>query len=276
MYLEKVDGFSFIQNEKGLSATRVFIWDDDSNGVADLEDIPKIGDSFPSSYIITLRGEENFFTTNLICRSKEYNFLDGDKRKQVIVCSYSNEPTDTAQYSIDESSPPSDYANLPVNVDYAGEFTVWNPPKDVAGLAQSKWVWFDDKTTKIEEPIPFVVRTATKKIAGVVKDQDYNEVIKNVQEMIGTVNIEGKYFPEEGCWLFTGVSSEIYNNHFDKKTWRVELSFMFRDPDGTSLDGWNKILSKEGDWRVPYKNDTEDEENSQKMYTFSDFDGLVV
>lgn len=264
---EQVEGFTFNQDAKGLSAQRVYFYSTEQAEWSD--EIPQIGDSFPATFEI---GDNLQQTSNLICVKREVSFVASDVRVTKWICTYSNEPSDLAQYTANDNAPPSDTDNLPVNIDYSAEYVLYNPPQDATGLASSKWVWNDDQTTKILEPIPFAVRQATKKIQGVVLDADYQAMINTVQSKIGQVNSAGDYFKEKGCWLFAGLATEMYRNFVDKKAWKAELTFIYRDPDGTKTDGWQKILSRDGGgvWKIPYNTST-----TKMMYTETDLDSLI-
>jgi len=270
-YRELTDGFKFTQNERGLSASRIFLYQTSPTGDNWNDTLPAIGDVLDMAFYGEGFGE-NLYTTNaIICKNRTAKFVASDIRTVEWTCDYSNEPTDTAQYTTAGSAGQSETSALPTNFDYSGETVLWNPPQDAVGLAASKWVW-NGTNDKIIEPIAFIVRSSTLKISGVVLDSDYVAAVDNVKDMIGKVNEASSttFFKEVGCWMFTGFSTENFNNFVDRKAWKVELSFVYRDADGTKTEGWNKILKKDGTWGIPKNTDT-----NEYIYLKTSFDSLI-
>lgn len=276
-YREIASGWRLEQDEKGVTGTRVFIYDPDDVSLGAKKDLPNIGDNMFLGVPISTIGSTTA-PTEVLCRKRSFEFLGGDSRKWQWTCLYSNEPTDPAQYDDGTgATPPTDANLLPIRIDYAGEFQMWNPPTDANGLANTKWVW-DGTTDKVLQPIPYRVRSNNMSITRIIAGGNYVAWMQMANQKLGHVNSDDYItLTSSGggrgiaCWLFTNISTEMYRNHFDKKAWSVTMTFTYRDPNGSNLDGWNMILSKEGDWKMPYNNST-----SSRIYPETEFKPLFT
>jgi len=263
---ELTTGFNLIQDEKGITATRVYVYDTDD--VDSNEDVPKIGDELyfpfgavPVSYALPPQYEK------IYCRRVEFGSLEGHPDKFSWTCTYSNEPVDdVAVYNSDETPVATPWEDLPINFEFGGEYTLITPKDD-----NTDWIWTD--LTAVEQPIPFRVGLSTLRVSRVVLDTNYPLFQTNCGKALGKVNIGGPtgspFSTNYGCWLFTGVNTEIYRDYNNNKKWRAELTFQFRDPDNLQIEGWNKLLKLSGVWDVPYNTVL-----SRKLYPMADFTGL--
>lgn len=244
--------------ERGVTAQRIFVYDP-ADTTHD-EEVPDIGDVFLARLVLD---EETM--TGLVCRSRSESCVNADKRIVQWTCNYSNEPCDMSAFQPDDELP-SDLANLPMTLEYSGEFVNIRPAND----ASTVWVWEDQPTVKVTDPISFKVVNITLRIKRWVKDINFNIFNENIRHCTSTVNNVASPFPIMGggigCWLFSSATSEFYRDHNDAKIWQAELLFTYRDPDGTDANGWNKILRSDGDWAVPMKSS-----DSSYMYTQSTF-----
>ena len=257
---EIVDGYKVSRNERGISATRVFVNDpDDSEHTGTL---PVIGDLFIDS--LSSEVEESISYAHTFCRSIDKEAVDNDSRKQKYVCSYSNEPCDTSQFTGE-----TDMQNLPMSMEFSGEFSTITP--DAAQLGD--WLWLSDDTS-VTQAIPFRVQTINLKVTKIISGDKISSYTQKIQDNLGTVNtgdgVGGLPVPGgPGCWLFLTATSEPFFNHFDVQQHKFELIFSFRDPDATSEDGWNKLLrSDDGKWDIPM------DWNDEKIYLSGHFEDL--
>lgn len=271
--VELASGFRVKFNERGINATRVFITSS-SNAEGSVAPtftatIPVIGENFVMPVGVADFGEL-ITSSKLFCRDIDIAVFADDSTKLQYTCTYSNEPTDSGQYE-GGGAPSTDPVNLPLSLDYTSEFVLWNPPQDEQGLSQSNWVW-NGTTNKIIEPIAFGVRTTAMKIQRVILGTDYVGQATKWIDYTGKVNSnESGQFTGEGCWMFVGAQTENFNNYLDNPAFKAELTFVFRDVDGTNVDGWNKILTKSGGWNIPYNTVTQ-----QKIYQSANFDDLLT
>jgi len=251
------------KTERGITATRVFVFDEsDINHTASL---PEVGDIFENP----LTADEEPMD-GLICRSVEETAVNSDQRVIQFTVQYSNEPCDITQFIPDEENPmPDDATNLPISMEYSCEFVNIRPATE----ADSQWQWTDSGDSVLD-PISFRVTNLTMRVKRWISDTYYNIFMDNCRVMQGTVNIaEMPVGPAGGigCWLFTNVTTEMFRNHKDQKIWQAELIFVYRDPDGTNVNGWNKILRNDGTWQVPKRKGISPDQN---MYNTTNFTWL--
>lgn len=263
---ELTSGFELIQDEKGITATRIYVYD--SEDTTSDEVVPKVGDELyfpfgavPASYALPPTYEK------IYCRRVSFGSLEGHPDKFQWTCTYSNDPVDDAGvYNSDETPSPTPWSDLPINFEYGGEFNLITPKDD-----NTDWIWTDN--TAVEQPIPFRVGLSTLRVSRVVLDTNYSVFQANCNQCLGHVNLTGPtdspFATDIGCWLFTGVTTEIYRDYNNEKKWRAELTFQYRDPDNTKTEGWNKLLKLSGVWDVPYNVTL-----SKKLYPMADFSGL--
>lgn len=259
-YRELTEGFELNQDEKGITATRIFLWNVGEPSPSEAVQLPVIGEQLN----LDLSNIGDVMPLNVYCRNRAFRFIAGDINTYQVVCTYSNEPIDGNAFA-DTGGVSQDPASIPQNVEYTGEYQVFEPPEDTS---LNKWQWLGS-TDSVDVPVYFRVRTSNIRYHRIIPQSSYAAFQSDSRFKIGTVNaseFEG-YGP--GCLLYTGYSSEKYFNHEDKISWRVELTFSYRDPDGLNVDGWQKILRKTGKWDIPENKDT-----SEFMYEVEDFNIL--
>lgn len=248
--------------ERGITGQRVFLYDP-SDTTHD-EEVPDIGDVFVPQVVLD---EETL--TGLVCRARTESCVNADKRIVQWTCNYTNEPFDPAQFQSTEEEPlPSDLTNLPMNLEYSSEFVNIRPNDSTSTI----WQW-EDNSTPVSDPITFKVTNVTLRIKRWVRDEYFKIFNDNVKSLTSTVNMGADPFPVIGggigTWLFSSASTDFYRDYRDIKIWQAELIFTYRDPDGTNLNGWNKILRNDGTWQIPKnKND------GSYMYAQGDFNFL--
>ena len=273
---ELTSSFNFTQTERGITATRVFIYQPaDTNGPKC--SLPTIGDKFVNP--LTMAGSVPLETPNLLCRTREHTLLNADKKTYQFVCTYTNEPCDIAQFIQEGDNPqPSDVANLPVTMEYSGEFVNVRPPT----ISDSMWYWKsigDSELGRVLDPISFKVINLTLRVKRWLTDTNYDYFMGVSQETIGHVNdapLPTRPFGSstgKGMYLYESVSTDMYYNHEDKKIWQAELIFKYRNPDGGTEDGWQKILSRKGEWDIPVRRGSPAYPN---IYPEADFSFLFV
>lgn len=253
--MELTSAFSYSETERGVVATRVFVYDpDDINGGN--AEVPMVGDDFGPIPLNISSGAVDFhlYADNLICRSRTWRSLGGHPDKGEWVCEYSNEPTDRSVFRTSGDTSPTDVSDLPTNIQYSGEFASINP---VQGQQTSTWTWLSDSTSVLQA-IHFRVNSSTVRFTRYVDNSNYASFAGEVRKLSGKVNTNDSPFGSAigggpRCWLFVGATAEIFRNQDDEKFWRVDLEFVYRDPDGLSYDGWDKILRLDGVWDVPIK-----------------------
>lgn len=266
--------FEIVQEERGLSCTRIFIYDPDDTVDYSVE-LPFIGDVWVPPF-------SPFFGNNIksigtldgfVCRRRRLSYLGAHTKKEQFECTYTNEPVDQSQFGATGSGfIPTNPAELPVSFEFAGEFNNINPATNTA----TNWKWLDNNTP-VQQPISYRVPTINMKVTRVVFDSYYGLFTTRVRETAGKVNqlintgnnLEPLFGLGEHNWLFISCNTEPFRDYDDIKKWRAELIFQFRDPDGSLTDGWNKILRiKDGLWEMPSK------DGSTKLYEDADFNNL--
>lgn len=261
-------GFELNEEERGISVTQIFNYDPDDlidHGVA----VPEIGSVFELPHLLTSAPIDNIGTwgyTSIRCRKRSWYPIEGDARKIKWVCNFTNEPVDAGIFiASGEDYVPSDPSDLPINFEYSGEFATIQPVTN----STKAWKWTSDGKDVVQA-IPHKICSATARMLRYVPDVNYETFSYNVKFLRGRVNdiadtplcLAGG----EGCWLFTGCTTEVLNNWKDEKWWRAELTFSYRDPDGTDNEGWNKLLRSDsttnnGEWGTvqnPYAGADED------------------
>jgi hypothetical protein len=267
-YSEIVEGYQLERDAKGITGQRVFLESDtpvniSNSGVT----LPKIGDimhdqSGPSGTDTYLR----LYCTKIISK-----FFGEDTRKKIYTCYYSNEPVDNTDM-LQSYTPPTNPGDLPHEIDFSGEFQLWKASSTVSQSANYKWVWEDNQNTKIADAIPFKVRMFTFKVQKIVPEVNYAAYLNIIRGAIGKVNdTSTTVFGTlgAGCVLFTGARNELYRNYDDKRAFKFELTFAYRDPDNQNSDGWQKILNEYGEWKIPYNTGT-----GEKLYKTTNLNDL--
>jgi hypothetical protein len=209
--------------------------------------------------------------TGLICRSREETVINADKRIVQYVCRYTNDPCDVSQFIPPGNQPlPVDLSGLPYTLEYSSEFVNIKP----TSTASTMWEWTDN-SQPVLDPISWRVINLTLRIKRYISDIAYNTFNYNCSQLEGKVNQWATFstlgFGGIGCWLFTSATTEMLRNHNDQVMWQGELIFVFRDPDRTNVDGWQKILRQDGTWQKPRLRGISPDEN---MYSIGDFDYL--
>ena len=256
---ELTSSFEVERTERGITATKVYVYQPGDDHSADL---PNVGDLF--EYPINWIGG-TVSATGLFCRSRKETIVNSDLNTVQFTCTYTNEPCDKTQFiPLSEDPQPSDFKNLPMTMEYSSEFVNVKP----TDINSSLWKW-KDNNTKVIDPIPFRVTNLTLRVKRWVPDEFYQIFMDNCLLMEGSVNLNPLPTPAiggSGSWLFNSVNTEMYRNFDDNKMWQAELIFTYRDPDQTQVNGWNKILRRDGSWQIPVRTDTGD-----YMYQTNDF-----
>lgn len=269
---ELTSSFTMSRNERGQTAQRVFVYEQgDTTHTADL---PDVGDEFDYPFDINIGFNSE---GGLLCRSVEVSAVNADQTVLQFTCNYSNEPCDRAQFTPNDGGdqPTSDPSDLPVTMEYAGEFVLVQPNS----LNDSQWLWKDNHEGVID-PICFKVNQVTMRLQRFVPNDAIDTFHINCRRSSGHVNKEFGDFTlpgggGKGCWLFGSATTEMFRNHNDEKMWRAELLFTYRDPDGLDVDGWNKILRRDGTWQIPVKKGTETyPTGGDPIYSYIDFQYL--
>lgn len=275
---EYAAGFEYSESERGITATSIYRFDPDStvdNGVV----VPNPGDSlvFPAPFLASITQLDMIPPTgnNIICRSKTIRALAGHPNKFEWVCSFTNEPVDPNVFTFKVGTyGVPDIDKLPMTIEYSGEFTTINPTNTPGS---SGWKW-NDLGTSVMQPLPFRVNSSTLRIIRYVADSEYQTFQSNVRALSGHVNYVDNPLGTGlaggiGCWLFVGCTTETFRNDTDDKWWRAELEFIYRNPDGTDLEGWNKVLRLDGKWDIPIM-DVPLPSGQDSLYPEGDFDAL--
>jgi hypothetical protein len=254
---ELTSGFEYTRTERGLVATQIFQFDNADTVDHGIE-IPVPGEAFiVPAQLVTEPGptispcgwpiSAGNKIEGLICRSSTFKLLAGHPNKFEITVTFSNEISDTTIFDIVSPYTPTSPENLPITIEFSGEFNNINP--DTATL---DWKWESDNT-QIKQPIPYRVNMSTLRMVRYVPDGNYTTFQANVKKLGGKVNATANPFGASlgggiGTWLFIGASTEIVKSQSDEKWWRAELEFNYRDPDSTDSQGWQKILRIDGKW----------------------------
>ena len=256
---ELTSGYKISYDKNGITAQRIFL--EGSEVTDDGSSIPVIGNKFADNTPagITAQGLDYLYCTKI-----DQNYYGDDARCLMVTVYYTNEPIDNSNMQVGDT-PPTDIQDLPQEFNYSGEFQLWKV--DPTKLSSSTWVWYDNQSEKIAEAIPFKIRTYSMTLQKIVKGEDYEDFVNNLRAYIGKVNSGLWQGGGNACWLFTGAKSELFRDQQDKRAYRFDMTFSYRDPDDTNEDGWLKILSETGTWRMPY--------NGGYLYEAGDFDNLV-
>jgi len=250
---EVTEAFEVIFDERSISATRKFIYSTMEDGKT--ATLPTIGEILKDP--IPGLAEPDF--TRTTCRRIVKRLVALDPGTVEYTCTYSNEPTDEAQFNGGTQA----YQSLPQSQEFGGEYNLMDDPS-------SGWTWDEAGTEKVDVPISYAVATSTKKITRIMTYEQFAQFEPEAKRNLGCVN-EAANIPGPGgihCWLFTSYTTESYYNWKDELTYRAELVFQYRDPDGTDDDGWNKILKSDSTWGTPF------DENNDKLYTEANFETL--
>jgi len=240
---ELTEGFGYQSGERGISATRVYIW---SNGSSDNETIPNIGEAFawpmtlPTGIFSNSSYEASSFST-LVVKTRDIKILNSDKNTLQFTVTYGNEIVDDAIYILQGVSPTCDtkIEDLPKTLEFGGEYTTIDPTD------ATDWVWTGGNA--VSQPLSQKVNTTALKITRYI-DYDYLNIFSTkVKEMSGCVNSIANCFGTAigggiGCWLFNSVSTEEFANQYDKRYLKADLEFLYRDPDFSDSDGWQKVM----------------------------------
>lgn len=261
---ELTSGYKITYTRSGITAQRQFIEDIEAEvgagntGVT----VPVVGDLFhdPAERL-----------QHLFCISVDQSYLANDKRKILYICSYSNEVVDNANMHL-EYTAPTGIDDLPQDWEYGGEYQLWTA--NLMEYPNSRWAWDDERTRRIASAIPFRVRTINRKFSRIVPEAQRANFETQIYAILGKVNEDEWQSGGVGCWLFTGVHSEIFRDQRDDRAYKFDLSFSYRDPDGLNLDGWQKILDETGKWRRPYNLSVGEGEGGSGLYQTASFDGL--
>ena len=276
-YKELTSGFEVSMDERGITATQVFIYDP-TDQESDSK-LPKIGDSLEISSNLSIPGDLGAFpaeTVYVTCRRIDFKLLSGHQLKYQWTLQYSNEPIDSVGLEYSGNSQNTNFSNLPINYEYSGEYNLVTPKAE-----DEVWEFLSDGVS-VKQPLPIRVGTSTLRVNRIVSDGNYDAFQRYCQEILGCVNSGGSdgspFSMNLGCWLFTGVSTEGYRDFQDSKKWRAELNFSFKDPDGEGEDGWQKILRTDSNlkWDVPYNTDPKVIENNSRLYPYADFGPLLT
>jgi hypothetical protein len=239
-------------------------------------DLPKPGDVLSEAdvadfYVVP----SGVVFAGLICREREWHCLAGDPRKVEWVITYSNEPVDTNIFDTDDSvyTPPN-ILDVPMTLEYSGECVNINPTN---APGSAGWTWEASGATVVQ-PIPKKVNSSSLKIGPIYIDQShYYGFMWASRYLAGRLNDRDNPFNfdpaygeggKKGSWLFQSATTEMIRNYVSNKWWRVELDFLFRDPDGTGEEGWQKILRLDGVWDKPKDN------LGNYLYTYGNFEAL--
>ena len=262
-------GFEYTKTERGISCTRVFHYTPASGGPTGAT-LPKLGDSFtPPAAVASVLGLTTLST--LICRSRSIRCLAGDSTRFEYKVTYSNEPVDTGVFS-GTGTPPVNVNDLPKTVEFSGEYVTIEPS------TSSGWKWSDDKA--VLQPLSFRVNESTLRIVRYVPDFKMQNFQIAIRSLVGKVNANDDPFGsrvggKKRCWLFTGATAEMFYNGDDVKFWKAELEFIYRNPDYSNTEGWNKLLRFDGMWDVPLNPNPIDPAQN-KLYVDGDFSPLFI
>jgi hypothetical protein len=270
-YSEYAAGWTYNETERGITVTRVFRWDTTSPVAG--PDLPKPGEVLDEAdvadfYVVP----HGVVFTGLICREREWHCLAGDPKKVEWVITYSNEPVDTNVFDTDDSPyTPASIADLPMTLEYSGECVNINPTN---APGSAGWTWEASGTTVVQ-PIPFKVNSSALKIGPLyISEANYDNFMYASRYLAGKLNDTSNPFGftssggGKGSWLFQSATTEVFRNYVSNKWWRAELDFLFRDPDGTGIDGWQKILRLDGVWDIPKDG------SGNNLYTYGNFEAL--
>ena len=268
---EYAAGFQYSESEKGITCTRVYHYDPDGtdSGVT----LPEAGDTFtaPSNMASGSLPMPLKDLDGLICRQRTITPLAGHPGKFEWQLVYTNEPVDESVFTESGTTPTTTaVADLPKSIEFGGEFTTITPKAD------DGWKWDSDNSTVIQ-PLPFRVNTSTLRIVRYVSKAAYATFQTNVRNLTGHVNHADNPFGTDiggglGCWLFTGATAEYFRNAYDEAWWRVEMIFVYRNPDQSNVQGWNTILRLDGKWDYPINPNPSGADDG--LYLTGDFAGL--
>ena len=263
-YAELAAGYSIEYDKYGITAQRQFIESDEAIGTGNGGvTIPVIGDLFhdPANAL-----------NHLFCIKISQTYANSDSRKILFTCYYSNEPIDNSNMAL-QYIPPTDPSELPQEVDYSGEFQLFRP-NQLTGSAV-EWKWESGSGNIIAQAIPFKIRTISKKVQRIIPESKIAAYVSTVTQLAGKVNDTDATaklgYGGAGCWLFNGARTELFRDQQDKKAYRVDLTFTYRDPDNTNTNGWQKILNEKGQWAKPYNTVT-----TKFLYETTSFDVLFA
>jgi hypothetical protein len=175
--------------------------------------------------------------TGLICRERTWRALAGDPKVVEWTVSYSNDPVDTNIFdtSVDDYTPP-DIQDVPMTLEFSGESVNINP---VNAPGSAGWTWESSGATVVQ-PIPFKVNSSNLKIGPIyISLLNYDNFMYASRYLAGRLNDTENPFEFAvgssgggiGSWLYHGASTEPVRNYVSDKWWRVELNFLYRNPD---------------------------------------------
>lgn len=261
-------GFEYSDSERGITATVRYIYDQ-ADTVGN-ETLPNIGDLYSTPSWLVGGGVPGFRPEYLYLRCKQRTFTTfGDTiDKGVWTCVYNNEPTDQYIYN---NGPTTDPKLLPYSLEFSGEYVNIEPPTE-----GNDWVWRGNEEP-VDSPLAFRVPNISLRIWRYLPENNMDSWSAVCKNRIGKVNAGGGEFPVgggAGCWLFSSVTTEPFNYNLEVATgghaenWhRVDMIFLFRDPDGTDYDGWQKLLRpKDGVWDTPVSGPS-----LTKLYQYGNF-----
>jgi len=262
---EYAEGFNIKTNYRGISCTRVYHYN--KNGATPGVTVPSMGDSlagdFPLQGFDPTWADLNIDLNTTLCKRITLKPLVGDTRNMQIVCEYNNDPVDDNILS-GTTGQAIDLTLCPRKISYSGEFVMCRPASDL----NSKWVWKSDKTPVMQDLFVrvrkidlsltrFIINDVNEEVGA---DTEWKAFQTNVNNMTGTINNEDD-FPTVGGgvgnWLFTGCSVDPFRDSYDRKVWRAECVFTYRQPDlgiDTSFGplGWDQIFRNTGVWDIPF------------------------
>lgn len=255
-------GFKYREDERGITATRIFHYDPDSTVDNDIE-VPSVGDwlVFPLTIGTPLAVQVPTDLSNVLCRTRDSESLAGHPSKIQWICTYNNEPVDKRIFTKpgDEEEPTA-INKLPMSLEYSGEYITINP--EVA----DGWVW-QTSGDPVKQPIAKRVNLITLRIVRYVSGLNYQNFQRTVRILAGTVNdkinpflIGSDTVDDRGSWLFINAPTENFYNNLDKQWYRVELEFQYRVPyydialTNPERNGWQKLLKLDGTWDIVVDN----------------------
>lgn len=264
---EYAAGFEYVETERAISITRVFHLD--PNGIGD-EVIPRPGDEieFPSAFE-TVLGDYLSTKAGIVCRQRSTKPLAGHPNKYEIIVTYSNEPVDyTVFATAGGEGPTTDIGDLPITLEYSGEFNTLTPE------SAEGWTWTTGGGA-VAQPLGYRVNSSVLRFTRYVNGNVYDSFQTAVKNASGKVNSDANPFTTalgggKGCWLFVGSTTEMFYNAQNVKFWRAELEFLYRNPDDTDEEGWQKIMRLDGVWDIPKKPD------DSKLYETTSFESLLT
>ena len=118
------------------------------------------------------------------------------------------------------------------------------------------------------------VNSSTLRLTRYVQDGvDFENFLYAIRYMSGKLNHIDNPFGAavkggRGCWLFASANTEMINNYACDKWWREEIEFMYRNPDTTDSEGWQKILRLDGVWDIPL------DVNGLMLYEYGNMESL--